>query len=927
MFGKSRSGARQLENNPILQFYDVGRIVASGGPELIWKIHEAVSKVDGREASVFVFDKKSVEKLHKPKRKEAVTELLRQGLNQLQCFRHPKLLHLLHGPEENSDTLAFASEPIIGSLTNILSSNANSSFDIDSKGALYSGEHRPSIGSLGSSTNNNNSMGSSTSNNNSSHTTTGTNAVGTSSNSSSSSSVSTIKVDYSFIDVEYRYGLSQITDALSFLHYTCRYIHRNVCPNSIYITKSGTWKLGGLDFIERMSDIDSKEVTCQQWTPRMPKIAQPDLNFVAPEIQHKSQCSIASDMFSLGMTMVAVFHQGNSLIQANHSTNSYFKQAGVLNDQVKNILRKIPVGLQEVVSRLVNVDTRQRPTAQILSLTQYFSDPAVQALQFLDVIGMKDPSQKSQFFRTTLTDVFPFVPRKLWFQHCWPLLEQEIRSQEVLAAVLEPVLFLVKECSPEEYTKIILPSLRPVFCNPKSIQASVTMLEKLPIILEKTSDEDMKELILPLLFNALESKMSQIQMAAVSIVPSVLDYFDDEIIRNDILPKTRIVYEQNGGDVKIVLAVLACISKILDKLERSAIIDEVLPLLWEVKLHDVNVLVRVLEIYRMMLTEKRYGLSVNLIATKVLPILIPQMVNPQLQYDHFMVVHEVLQEMFDVIDRHQRNKLKLDDVPKLPEWQRLRYQHSVSDVSVPNLIIRRPSVVQGPSDLYYRKNSQTGSLASSGSGGSSPENTNYLRVSAAFGQRRLSDNVLTAPGHRRMSGLLGSSASSPGSAPGTPIGFPIRRHSSAAFAANRRYSSNALLSPSTAAQLNRQLGGSMPNCSANSACSSRRSSRGSAVSASYIMMGGGGGYHSGASSRRSSGGGLPGSRRESFNSILNPANMGPGSSYDSPQGQSQTAGSILQSIGSGVVGAASSFYNTTSVTPSRYRKTRLRPQI
>ena len=40
-----------------------------------------------------------------------------------------------------------------------------------------------------------------------------------------------------------------------------------------------------------------------------------------------------------------------------------------------------------------------------------FSDPAVQALQFLDVISMKDPSQKAQFFRITLTQVFPFIPR------------------------------------------------------------------------------------------------------------------------------------------------------------------------------------------------------------------------------------------------------------------------------------------------------------------------------------------------------------------------------------------------------------------------------------------------------------------------------------------------------------------------------------
>ena len=83
-------------------------------------------------------------------------------------------------------------------------------------------------------------------------------------------------------------------------------------------------------------------------------------------------------------------------------------------------------------------------------------------------------------------------------------------------------------------------------------------------------------------------------MAAISIVPLILDYFGDDIVRKQILPKTRHVYEESGGDVKMVLAVLACVSKILDKLDRSTIIDEVLPLLLEVKLQDVNVLVHVL---------------------------------------------------------------------------------------------------------------------------------------------------------------------------------------------------------------------------------------------------------------------------------------------------------------------------------------------
>ena len=52
--------------------------------------------------------------------------------------------------------------------------------------------------------------------------------------------------------------------------------------------------------------------------------------------------------------------------------------------------------------------------------------------------------------------------------------------------------------------------------------------------------------------------------------------------------------------------------------------------------------------------------------------------------------------------RHQRNKLKLDDVPKLPEWQRLRQQHTANDnVAIPNLVIRRPSLVQGPGGDQY----------------------------------------------------------------------------------------------------------------------------------------------------------------------------------------------------------------------------------
>jgi len=44
-------------------------------------------------------------------------------------------------------------------------------------------------------------------------------------------------------------SISQLTEALSYLHYSGHVIHRNVCPSSILITKRGIWKLAGMEYV------------------------------------------------------------------------------------------------------------------------------------------------------------------------------------------------------------------------------------------------------------------------------------------------------------------------------------------------------------------------------------------------------------------------------------------------------------------------------------------------------------------------------------------------------------------------------------------------------------------------------------------------------------------------------------------------------
>lgn len=224
-------------------------------------------------------------------------------------------------------------------------------------------------------------------------------------------------------------------------------------------------------------------------------------------------------------------------------------------------------------------------------------------------------------FKFLVSLFFSSIAKKLWWQHVWPCLQQEMRAAEVLAAVLQPALAMVQEATNSEYEQVILPTFkwvlfpfvsrqstenridfcqtpnRMVFASPKSIQATVTLLENLHIILEKTPQNDIRSEVLPLLFNSFESNTMQIQSAALVAVANVYEYVDELSIRRMVLPKIKTVFEKNQSDLKIMANVLQCVERILDKLDKSQIIDEVLPMLYEIRLSDPEIILRVVRKY------------------------------------------------------------------------------------------------------------------------------------------------------------------------------------------------------------------------------------------------------------------------------------------------------------------------------------------
>lgn len=260
--------------NPVTREFEVGRHIASGGPGLSWRIYNGTKKSTKQEVAVFVFDKKMIDKYQKFE-KDQIIDSLKRGVQQLTRLRHPRLLTVQHPLEESRDCLAFCTEPVFASLSNVLGQWDNLPSPVPSD----------------------------------------------------------IK-EYKLYDVETKYGLLQISEGLSFLHSGVKMVHGNLCPENIILNKSGAWKIMGFDFSissNNPSDAEPK-YTCKEWQPNLPPLCLPNPEYLAPEYILSVSCDAASDMYSLGVVMHAVFNEGKPVFQVNK--HDIFKSFSRQLDQV-----------------------------------------------------------------------------------------------------------------------------------------------------------------------------------------------------------------------------------------------------------------------------------------------------------------------------------------------------------------------------------------------------------------------------------------------------------------------------------------------------------------------------------------------------------------------------------------------------------------
>lgn len=526
-------GLSQLSNvlpgNPVTREFEVTAHIASAGPSLLWKVYNGYKKSTKQEAAIFVFEKRILEKFSKND-KELILETLKRGVAQLTKLRHPQILIVQHPLEESRDSLAFATEPVLASLANILGNHNNLPQPLPM--ALK---------------------------------------------------------DYKLHDIEIKYGLLQLGEGLAFLHGDVKLLHRNLCPESIVVNSHGAWKIFGFDFCALNQSIEGKQ---PQWSYveydiSSTSIAQPNLDYQAPECILASSVGTASDIFSLGI-VIYILHSSKNILPYE-SNNDLLKHKQFLENFKSSTIADtfLPTSetLKDTVKLMLHHNPELRPDAHQFVKIEYFMDIGVKTLNYLDKIFQWDNLQKSQFYKG-LPQLLKQLPHRVILHRVLPALYKELFNPPMIPFVLPSIIFAMETSSVEEFREYILPNIKQVLTLDDPPQISLVLMQHADLLLKLCTTEVIKTDIVPMLLKALESEWEQLQELCLSALPNIITMIEGPVIKNAILPRMKKIClygkRSNSKSLGVRVNCLLCLAKMLPHFDRWLVLDQVLPFLQEI---------------------------------------------------------------------------------------------------------------------------------------------------------------------------------------------------------------------------------------------------------------------------------------------------------------------------------------------------------
>ncbi|KIX08117.1 uncharacterized protein Z518_02773 [Rhinocladiella mackenziei CBS 650.93] len=634
-----------------------------------WTVFDAKKKGTGTQASVFIFDRKSLDITSSGlggratsatsvrKIQDEVVERLKKEASSLARLRHPSILQLVEPVEETrSGGLMFATEPVLCSLSAALAQKDR---------------------------------------------TDGRNGRGPSTCASDDGTTSRSLQDVEIDEVEIQKGLLQVAKGLEFLHDSAKLVHGNLTPDAIMINAKSDWKIAGLGFAgppdgaeghQPVPQISLSEVLYHD--PRIPRMVQLDLDYTSPDFVLDSNINFLADMFSLGLVILACYRKPHrSPIETHGNQSTYkkiFSNARTVPTGANNYLSEgaLPRELNVTLPRMLTRRPAQRLTASEFQQSDYFDNILVNTMRFLDAFPAKTPAEKSQFMKG-LGRVMPQFPPSVLGKKILSVLLDEMKDRELLPLIMQNIFRIVQiiPSSREAVSDQVLPRTREIFLSKSKSEerdsskeaALLAVLNNVQLIADHCSAKQFKDDVLPIIHLAMESSTHSLTDAALQSLPVVLPLLDFSTVKHDLFPVVAHVFSKTSSlSIKIrgleALGVLCGVStqtdsraddfsgaaqqerqdKNVSSLDKFTMQEKVVPLLKAIKTKEPAVMMAALKVFRQIGTV----VDSDFAALEVMPILWNFSLGPLLDLPQFQAFMDVIKSLSAKIEQEQRRKLQ-----------------------------------------------------------------------------------------------------------------------------------------------------------------------------------------------------------------------------------------------------------------------------
>ncbi|KAF1331504.1 Scy1 protein kinase, partial [Globisporangium splendens] len=585
---------------------------ASGGHELSWKIFPAVSRKNGQEVSIFVFDKDDLKKLKHKEHQERYLEVLRQEMKTLRLLRHPHVLKVEEVFEESRRTLSFVTERVTCSLANACKNFTNVA------------------------------------------------------------NVTPEVLEIGLTEFEVACGFMHVGEALSFLHREGRRVHLSLGPHSIFITPKGEWKLGGMGFCRVVEPgqtsrseyyaTDSPTGTKNPTTGMIEGSWEPPLEYCAPELVTEPRLfNSSADMFSLGLLVYELFvppraDGGRNPVldvrDGNKMTHGYKTQSL----HPITFPSSIPVSLHNTIRTLLSLQPTQRPEARMFLASQFFDSGPIKTLRTLQSLVEQDPASQAKFLTTLPDAIDGFSPRVLR-DMVIPGLQAVVINKAVAPFVITPLLKIVAKVDKHIFNQSIAPMMIPLLAMTEPVQCMLMFVSEMEILIPKAEDGYIRDHIVPMLCRALDSTVPEILDTVLNKIVDQASLFEYRILKQVILPRVNKLILQ-PPQMSVRVNALLWMAKSFHVFDKDLLIESVLPTLAQTLQADKSpaVCMCILGCY----DNLGKHLGPEFVAKLIIPAVAPLLWEATLNNAQFDMVCEKIQDMLKAVIQ-ERDKVFMSE--------------------------------------------------------------------------------------------------------------------------------------------------------------------------------------------------------------------------------------------------------------------------